>query len=431
MAPPAAGGPVKLTFAALPSVPFTLLDEIIGAFEETYGGQFTVEKHYDATGDPFKSLNKFRSGTAEDMSWSNDDIVFFLASAGMLLILDDYVERDLNREDYWKRVWILRTAPGGEVAALNHGSGQAVYHYNKKMFADAGLTAPADWAGAWTVDEWEANLTKMTKRSGDKTEIYGAQLPTCGYLFWMPYTGISFYNADETAAQFNHPEIVKFYERLVGWFRDKKIVLPLGENAMELFNAGKVAIVLGGGPTYKSVSEDIEWGYMPPFKHKVDPTLGIMGDETYSIPAGSKVRDAAWEMNKFFMSEDAQWMYANSDALMPSMTKVRESERYRTHLGPDRRMLIDVYENGWLTESNHPMGDLAVQMICVEDSAMAAGKETVQGFLDKRTERMNQYIKDVRWNKANNVPGWRLPGLEENMGKPMSIPAASPYKMKS
>ena len=143
VAPPAKPATVTITYQAMGVAPFfPAIDEVITAFEETYAGKIMVERHFVAKKDNFRVLNQFRSGNAEDLSYVDDDDVFFLTAAGAITVLDPYIDRDLNRDDWHPRAWNARPGPGGQVSTITVGGKPIMYLYNKGMMEEAGIKMP-------------------------------------------------------------------------------------------------------------------------------------------------------------------------------------------------------------------------------------------------------------------------------------------------
>jgi maltose-binding protein MalE len=445
MVPPMKPEMITIAYQAMGVAPFfPAIDEVITAFEDAYAGTIMVDRHFVAKKDNFRVLNQFRSGNAEDLSYVDDDDIFFLTAAGAITILDPYIDRDLNRDDWHPRAWNARPGPGGQVANITVGGKPIMYMYNKGIMEEAGIKMPENYADAWTLDEWEENFRKLTIRKNGTVEQWAGNYHGCYSNTWLPLTGVDPYNADETAAQYNHPDIVALFERIMPWMLgDEPIALPRGNNAGELFNAGKLAITGGQLKSAASIPEDIDFDFMPypivkrgidvPVAGGVSDNPAFLSDETYAIPSTTKWRDEAWELGKWFLGEVGQWGYARSDMIFPALKKVYQSEEYlnQPFLANGRPLnriwAVETYTNGWRVRTDNPMGSIYASTLCVNGSKMDSGKLTVQEFLDDATKQANGVIGQYKWSKALNEPGWRLPGVMTNTGYPTDIPSTSGY----
>ncbi len=402
---------------------FQMWDRVYNQFEQEFP-KIKVDRKYDPSSDWYKVYNKISSGSAEDVILMNDDALFYLSAAGAMTILDDYVKRDLKREDYFDRAWKVRNAPGGEIGALHYGGRVRVTWYNKKLFDDAGIKPATDWVtDNWNIDKWEENMVKLTKKSGERVDQYGAGIIACIAYTWFPNLGLSWWNEDETVSQVNHPDFVALCERIVGWHTKQQIAVRVGENQLALFNAGKLPMYQGFMHDALSFSKDIQWGAMPYMKIKVDPVLSFMEDDTYAIPSSSKVRDQAWVLSKYNVSEKAQWEFGKSDFLVPSLKKVTESPQYLDgnpfgYAGVTRKIWMQAYVYAWKQTTNNPMGEEMARSMCREDGQMVSGQVPVKTYLDTAAQRLTKYSRDNQWNKKNDTPGWRLPGVPKDAGKP-------------
>ena len=178
MVPPMKPEMITITYQAMGVAPFfPAIDEVITAFEDAYAGTIMVDRHFVAKKDNFRVLNQFRSGNAEDLSYVDDDDIFFLTAAGAITILDPYIDRDLNRDDWHPRAWNARPGPGGQVANITVGGKPIMYMYNKGIMEEAGIKMPENYADAWTLDQWEENFRKLTIRKNGTVEQWGRELP--------------------------------------------------------------------------------------------------------------------------------------------------------------------------------------------------------------------------------------------------------------
>jgi len=141
----------------------TMFETIIAAFEKATPA-VKVERKFDPSLTWEKVHTMLGAGTAASVMRSNDDDIFLLLAQGSITGLDDFIAKDLKREDYYPYVFTKRIGPGGEVGAATIGTSPWVLFYNTKHFEEAGLTPATDWDKAWDFKTMDAALDKLAKK---------------------------------------------------------------------------------------------------------------------------------------------------------------------------------------------------------------------------------------------------------------------------
>ncbi|SDQ12862.1 multiple sugar transport system substrate-binding protein [Curtobacterium sp. UNCCL20] len=168
-----------------------------------------------------------------------------------LVDLSDFYAKDSSNTGKLKEQAVAMETVDGKEYGVPSGFVPLSVIYNKKLFADAGISSfPTTW------DEWVADAKKLTKdTNGDGTpEQYGLVLPdhqTVGNGIWPSLfagNGGSITNAAGTKSTIDsaaNKETLEYWSKAV---RDDKIS-PTGVDGIaadKLFTAGKTAMEIGG-----------------------------------------------------------------------------------------------------------------------------------------------------------------------------------------
>ncbi len=181
-----------------------------------------------------------------------------------------------------------------------------VMYYNKDAFRAAGLdpeSPPATW------DELVAAGKKLTKKSGDNVDQWGAMIPSTGYPYWMfgalaMQNGQTLMNGDGNKTFFDAPATVEALEFWKSLGSDHGI-MPAGTiewgTLRQNFLEGKTAIMwhsTGNLTTVKkNASFDFGVAMLPAKKRRGTPTGG--GNFYIFKDSSSEEKAAALKLIKF------------------------------------------------------------------------------------------------------------------------------------
>lgn len=247
-----------------------LYKQKIEEFNKENEGKIKVEltaipRTGDASGYDDKVNAAVTTNSLPDVLTVDGPTVAAQAKAGMLLPIDDYVDKS-DLADFNKDI-IEQGTVDGKLYGLGAMDSSVVVYYNKDMFAKAGITAPTDSKSAWTLDELYENAKKLT--SGDVYGIdmhlnWGGEWNTFAYLPFIQSTGGQIISNDgkKTDGYINSDKVVEpinFLKKLV----DEKIVnkTPIDNS----FEEGKAAMAFSGTwePATLAKYPDLKWGMMP------------------------------------------------------------------------------------------------------------------------------------------------------------------------
>ncbi|MBO8163563.1 MAG: extracellular solute-binding protein [Brevibacillus sp.] len=313
-------GPTTVTFwTTVRESEAVALRELISEFE-----QQNKDIKVDLQLVPFgEAQNKFRTaaqaGNGPDVIRSEVAWTPEFAKLGLLEPLDsyftdqdDFLEAPLNYSKWNGHVWSVPEVTDA-LALL----------YNKKMLADAGFSDPPE-----TMDEF----VEVAKALSNGSDQWGFYLRQTEAYFSLPFVWAFGGGLIDENLQIliNTPGAVKGIEFAVK-LRDEHHVTPQDldaansyQNANEAFKSGKAAMIFNGpwamvdilsGEQFKDPNN---LGIAPipagPDGHTGSP----VGGHSLAIYAGSKAKEASYELIKFLSSKESQAKLAERNGTLPT-----------------------------------------------------------------------------------------------------------------
>jgi len=326
-AAPASGQQVTLKFwMQQDNLLVSAMQDLIASFEQAHPN---IKIQLDSF--PFNEYHQkvstaFAGGEAPDVFWMDVRTASF-AQQGALMPLDKYITEE-NRNDYLASAWKEPTYQGKTYAVPMHQLTEALY-VNTEMAQAAGIDLPSSLDDAWTWDEFVDAATKLTKRSGDQTEVWGfgvqRQLGDWSVLPVVYQHGGQVLSDDLTKASsyLNSPTTVEALTWYGDLFTKHKVISV--EPIPDGFPTGKIAIFQAPS-SFRPVLDE----KFPDFKYTVVP---LFRDKQCSVMTGgwnvaisSKTRHAeeAWLFTDWITREKhAEWV--EKSGYLPARKSVIES----------------------------------------------------------------------------------------------------------
>ncbi|MBM3157214.1 MAG: sugar ABC transporter substrate-binding protein [Chloroflexi bacterium] len=266
-------------------------------------------------------------GGGPDASWNDFMYIPVYADAGTIIPLDDYLPAGFL-DDYLPAVVEDMEYKGKIWMANMHLSTEAIL-YHEDMLDEAGIRKPRSYDENWSWDEFLDACLKLTKRSGDVTEVWGivTQYPPSIYSvqpfihqnggkIWDGTTFDGFLNSPETI------EAIQFFVDLAG----KHKVFPV-ETIPDIFQTRKVAMILSNPFVFRDIQNrypDLKVGVAPCPHQKTSAVQG--GGWCISISANSKHKDLAWELAyEGWLSQETNTRWIDVTGYMPARKSVRDA----------------------------------------------------------------------------------------------------------
>jgi multiple sugar transport system substrate-binding protein len=242
-------------------------EALIADFEKSHPN-VTVEQNYIAYNDYHSKINTMiASGTTPDVMYLNEFLINEWGEKGVTADLFPYY-RDAGIDPKTYYVDSALYVTGGHLWGVNVTSTTIVLYYNKKMFADAGITPPpASAAAPWTWDQYVAAAKKLTKDSAGKTPTdagfnynnlvqYGTVMPT-SWIYVLPLLyagGTSVANNAGTAPEITSPAAIRVIQGIANLAAVDKVAptvaMSTSNNAFSSLPAmlmnGQLGMFVGG-----------------------------------------------------------------------------------------------------------------------------------------------------------------------------------------
>lgn len=271
-----------------------------------------------------KAIAMLQAGTVPDIMRIDDDAAFFIGASGRAHELTPYMN-ELKADDYFPYLF-HELAADGKIFAISMCDAPWTWIYNKQMYDEAGIAAPATWEDAWSWEATVENFGKLVKKEGDFTLVYAGMV---GHGEEMPYeAGVGHYNHDMTRANFNHPLVVDAMRRTSELQYKEQIALPPGAGEeIDLFNAAQLATISQVVTNAVSLSPDIEWDFAATNKSSCY-AMGAPYSRAFIMPKDGPAKnpDAVWKFFSWYLtSTEAQERVAAGGWGVPPLRAIAES----------------------------------------------------------------------------------------------------------
>ncbi|NLG83416.1 MAG: sugar ABC transporter substrate-binding protein [Firmicutes bacterium] len=295
-----------------------------------------------------KLMTMLAAGNAPDVVQQAEGIAV-LAKKGALIPLDGFIRQDkLDLQVYFPTVLQAYQVDKAQYG-LPHRWGPMVVYYNRKIFREAGLSAPKK---DWTWADFRQACLKTTKGEG-ANRVWGF---ACAGTWWPWYMvpimsfGSPILNEDRNAPAFDKEKAAKALEFLhdLIW-KDRVNPTPAEMSAYQmgndqLFEAGKVAMNMTGfwainGLLKSGIEWDVAW--MPKGERQVTTMFGAC----WAMTKDARNKNAAWKVLKFFAGPEYAKILAEAGHDIPSIIKVAYSPTFLNRKnGPSEKTLRTIID---------------------------------------------------------------------------------------
>lgn len=274
-----------------------------------------------------KMLSTMAAGKPYDLVQMNETFYSY-AVKGQLEDLTPYIEKSGFKVDDYYKAAVDAYSYSGKVMGIPFRIGTMVLFYNKTLFDQANVAYPSD---NWT---WDDFLDASQKIANKEKGIWALPKIDTWWAFHQTFVrsnGGSMYNADQTQYTMDSPEAIKGLQ-LMQDLLNKYNVVPRSEQRAQgedLWTSGKTAMMIDGPwwiiDSQKGI-KNFDWDIAPvPVGTQAATPLF---SNAFSIPTGSKNKEAAWVVMQFLASKAAMDVVAKEHADIPALISVAESDTY-------------------------------------------------------------------------------------------------------
>lgn len=316
--------------------------QLVEEFNEEYAGKYQI-KLEEVPGDAnYVDKIKVQLGTGDlpPVVYGAGYNLLDLALAKDLVVdLTPYVEADPEWKVLYSETALNTNSRDGKIYASSVEGSVVGYFYNKDLFAQAGIEAPATtWEEFWEqCDKLKAaGITPLALDTADSAWVtqlwWGAMVATSGE------DGMKFMQT-MNPTDYNFPEMVEAVETVQKMLQEYTTLDAIGgkyEHAANNFLSGQAAMIANGPwmiGDFSDTSKTTEG-----FADKVGSAI-FPGSFVYDAPIQGyfvtkqddpKLEEAAVEMVKFFTSAHAQQLGLEMQGMVPASSTVEVTDEAKS-----------------------------------------------------------------------------------------------------
>ncbi|WP_054026556.1 ABC transporter substrate-binding protein [Bacillus sp. FJAT-28004] len=299
-----------------------LLNQTLKEFETKYPN---IKVNYEVIADQYMDVIKTRliGGEGPDVFYLDAFEAPALIERNVLEPLDGYVTPEFDVADFEQPMVDAFKQDGVSYGFPKDFSTLAMF-YNKKDFAEAGITTPPT-----TWDELKEAAVKLTKKEGDKTVRFGFGVAPelARQMFMVQAFGGKV--ADENGnAAFAAPDALKGLQLVTDMHNvDKTSGEPKEVGAGwggEMFGQGKASIVFEGNwaiPFLESNYKELDYGTA-----EIPTVNGKKGTMAFTVAyvmnKESKQKEAAWKLISFLTGKEGMKTWTSKGFALPTRKSV-------------------------------------------------------------------------------------------------------------
>ncbi len=332
---PGGGGTVTL-WHGYTDVERTATDAFVAKFNATNPG-FTVKSVFAGNNDYAlqKLLTALAAGKAPDIAYQYGSSMANLATSPKIVDLGPLMAAtpSFKWDDFFPAER-LATTVNGKVIGVPALVDNLALVYNKALFDKAGIAYPTkDWT--WT--DFRDAAKKLTdpaaKQYGWAYVNDGSEDTVWRFLAVLWQAGGDLLNADNTKSALDGPQGLKAMTLLYDMsVTDKSVYLDSGNaNYLNLFNAGKIAMLWTGPWDLSSINAGVNYGVQILPADVSHAT--IAGPDNYVvIDNGPQQVANAWAFIQWFCSPQVHLDYAIATGHLPIRKSETQLPAYQTYL---------------------------------------------------------------------------------------------------
>ncbi len=345
-----------------------------------------------------KLLTALAAGKAPDMMYQYGSSLANLSRSPKIVTIGDLITQspDFNWDDFYEAERLACTVDG-KVKALPALVDNLSLVYNKALFDKAGVAYPT---ADWTWDDFRSAAAKLTdpaaKQYGWAYVNDGSEDTVWRFLAALWQAGGDLLNADNTQAALGSPSGLAAMTLLQDMaVTDKSVYLDNGNgNYLNLFNAGKIAMLWTGPWDISSINKDVQYGVEILAAGSAGHATIAGPDDYVMIDNGADQVQGAWAFLQWFTSPEVHLEYAIATGHLP----IRESETqlpaYQDYLAkyPYAKVFVDNLKNVTKARPNIPQYPKISMALGQAVQGVLLGKVQPQQALDQASQQIDTIL---------------------------------------
>ncbi|NOJ71859.1 ABC transporter substrate-binding protein [Paenibacillus alvei] len=391
------GKPTEITFwYGVKGKDGEYLDKMVEKFN---AGQKEVVVKALGGQDHLKQLTAISGGNPPDILQTQWNFIGPWSEAGAIMSLDEFIQKDKFDMSRLIPAAFERMKVDGKAYGMPIRLAMAnKLFYNKKMFEDAGITAPPE-----TLEDMFELAKKLTKKdsSGSYTQIgFIPDYPWIDSVFWPTIFGGSWDdgNGKLTANQKANVDAIDYqmsYYREFGNAGIDKIKSGMGGllTPQDPIVTGKLGMIIGWDNWYVTERSEGKIGVAPFPYPKDKPELknaGMVSPVAMYIPTKAKNKDAAWKFLQFMLSDEAQIEMTLVNGSIPSVLSVLDNEKIKNDpkLAVNQEFFESAKSENLKGFPNTIYIDAYLQSLTEETEKALKGQQTAQEAMDNVVKKI-------------------------------------------
>jgi len=370
----------------------TQINTVIDLFNQAGLG---VEAEYVVQEDMVtKFLTAATSGQVPDvLLWDRWQTALY-APKGVMHPLNDYLSADgVSQDDFYSEA-LRELSIGDQVYGLPLTVDARAYFYNNTLLTESGASVPTTW------DELATAAEAMTVRDGDKLVQSGFSLSDVGlFSIYLRQTGTTMLNEDNTKTNFNNDaglSVLNYWQQLMdAGVYEVGFESGLGEG-QDAFVTGKVASLLTGPwmiGTYNKYGADLDFQVVEPAAGPNGDKGSVMGGFGLVIAEGSKEKDAAWELVKWWLADPANALTWGQTSNNIPGNRVAAQDPFFTE-NPKIKPVLDTLEYATIRPPVAGYSPMEVDALIPNLQLFMEGKQSAEDTLKKAQEDGDRILEE-------------------------------------
>ena len=313
-----------------------VMDILLAGFGTRYP-EVKVKIEYQVGDYSERMYTQAAAGNLADAVWTANLFTLGFVANGVLKDLMPFIEKDkeFNLDDIYPVILSEARIEGNPGLFYLPASLDVVtMFYNKTALEQAGAALPtADWTWADFRDAAKALTSSADKQFGWAYVNDGSEDTVWRFLAVLWQAGGDLLNADNTASALDSDAGRRAMQMLYDMaVTDKSVYLDKGDgNYLNLFNAGKIAMLWTGPWDISSINSDVDYGVeiLP-----ADVTHAtIAGPDNYVVlDNGDQQVANAWAFIQWFCSPEVHLDYAIATGHLPIRKSETQLPAYQDYL---------------------------------------------------------------------------------------------------